>query len=55
MKNEPHVHSEFCVMRNVSLTCHNACGAWDTVSGFEKLAMENIEAFLLKGKGDYAS
>ena len=48
-ENEPHVHPEFCSMRNVSLTCHNAGGAWDTASRFEKLAMENIEVFLLKG------
>jgi lactate dehydrogenase-like 2-hydroxyacid dehydrogenase len=48
--NEPHVHPEFTKMRNVTLTCHNAGGAWDTASGFEKLAMENIEAFLLDGK-----
>jgi lactate dehydrogenase-like 2-hydroxyacid dehydrogenase len=48
--NEPHVHPEFTKMRNVTLTCHNAGGAWDTASGFEKLAMENIEAFLLEGK-----
>jgi lactate dehydrogenase-like 2-hydroxyacid dehydrogenase len=49
-ENEPHVHPDFCNMRNVTLTCHNAGGAWDTASGFEKLAMENIENFLLEGK-----
>ncbi|KAF2707097.1 hypothetical protein K504DRAFT_492645 [Pleomassaria siparia CBS 279.74] len=49
-ENEPHVHPEFCKMRNVSLTCHNAGGSWDTASGFESLAMQNIEAFLLEGK-----
>lgn len=49
-ENEPHVHPEFCKMRNVTLTCHNAGGAWDTASGFESLAMENIEAFLLEGQ-----
>jgi phosphoglycerate dehydrogenase-like enzyme len=49
--NEPHVHPEFTKMRNVTLTCHNAGGAWDTAAGFERLAMENIEAFLVKGKG----
>ncbi|KAF1849450.1 uncharacterized protein K460DRAFT_394277 [Cucurbitaria berberidis CBS 394.84] len=48
--NEPHVHPEFTKMRNVTLTCHNAGGAWDTASGFESLAMENIEAFLVEGK-----
>ncbi|KAF2021512.1 hypothetical protein BU24DRAFT_383577 [Aaosphaeria arxii CBS 175.79] len=48
--NEPHVHQELTKMRNVTLTCHNAGGAWDTASGFESLAMENIEAFLLNGQ-----
>ncbi|KAF1960442.1 hypothetical protein CC80DRAFT_439192 [Byssothecium circinans] len=48
--NEPHVHPEFTKMRNVTLTCHNAGGTRDTASGFERLAMENIEAFLETGK-----
>lgn len=48
--NEPHVHPGLTKMRNVTLTCHTAGGAWDTASGFERLAMENIEAFLLKGQ-----
>ncbi|KAI2470503.1 hypothetical protein F4781DRAFT_441805 [Annulohypoxylon bovei var. microspora] len=48
--NEPHVHPELCKMRNVTLTCHTAGGALETNFGFERLAMENIEAFLLKGK-----
>jgi lactate dehydrogenase-like 2-hydroxyacid dehydrogenase len=49
-QNEPHVHPEFIKMRNVTLTCHNAGGAWDTAAGFERLAMENIESFLINGK-----
>lgn len=49
-ENEPHVNRELCRMRNVSLTCHTAGGAWETASGFERLAMENIESFLLEGK-----
>lgn len=48
-ENEPHVNPELCKMRNVTLTCHNAGGAWDTASGFESLAMENIVSFLTKG------
>lgn len=48
-ENEPHVDQELCRMRNVSLTCHTAGGAWETASGFESLAMENVESFLLKG------
>jgi lactate dehydrogenase-like 2-hydroxyacid dehydrogenase len=48
-ENEPHVNQELCQMRNVTMTCHNAGGAYETASGFERLAMENIESFLLKG------
>ncbi|KAI1444962.1 hypothetical protein F5Y02DRAFT_142009 [Annulohypoxylon stygium] len=48
--NEPHVHPELCKMNNVTLTCHTAGGALETNFGFERLAMENIEAFLLNGK-----
>lgn len=48
--NEPHVHPELAKMRNVTLTCHNGGGALDTIIGFERLAMENIEGLLLKGK-----
>lgn len=49
-ENEPHVNQFLCKMRNVTMTCHNAGGAWDTASGFESLAMENIESFLFEGK-----
>ncbi|KAF3031386.1 hypothetical protein E8E12_001102 [Didymella heteroderae] len=48
-ENEPHVNQELCKMRNVTMTCHNAGGAYETASGFERLAMENIENFLLNG------
>ncbi|KAH9899073.1 hypothetical protein F4778DRAFT_771647 [Xylariomycetidae sp. FL2044] len=49
-QDEPNVHPELCQMRNVSLTAHNAGGALETVYGFERLAMENVEAVLLRGK-----
>lgn len=49
-QDEPNVHPALCEMRNVTLTCHNAGGAIETNYGFERLAMENIEALLLKGK-----
>lgn len=49
-QNEPHVHPALCGMRNVTLTCHNAGGAIETNYGFERLAMENIEALLLRGQ-----
>ncbi|KAK7749308.1 hypothetical protein SLS62_008277 [Diatrype stigma] len=49
-QNEPHVHPALRAMRNVTLTCHNAGGAIETNYGFERLAMENIEALLLRGK-----
>lgn len=45
-ENEPHVNRELCQMRNVSLTCHTAGGAWETASGFERLAMENVDLWL---------
>jgi lactate dehydrogenase-like 2-hydroxyacid dehydrogenase len=48
-ENEPYVNQELCKMRNVTMTCHNAGGAYETASGFERLAMENIESFLLNG------
>ena len=46
-ENEPNIHPELCEMRNVTLTCHNAGGAIETNYGFERLAMENVEAMLL--------
>ena len=49
-EHEPYVNQELCKMRNVTMTCHNAGGAWETASGFERLAMENIESFLLTGE-----
>ena len=49
-QNEPHVHPELPAMNNVTLTCHNGGGAIETNHGFERLAMENIESFVLKGK-----
>ncbi|CAD0084617.1 unnamed protein product [Aureobasidium vineae] len=49
-ENEPNIHPELCKMRNVTLTCHNAGGAIETNYGFERLAMENVEAMLLTGK-----
>jgi lactate dehydrogenase-like 2-hydroxyacid dehydrogenase len=49
-QNEPHIHPELCKMRNVTLTCHTAGGALETVYGFERLPMENIEGLLLHGK-----
>ncbi|KAF2460312.1 glyoxylate/hydroxypyruvate reductase [Lineolata rhizophorae] len=49
-EREPHVHPELTQMMNVSLTCHNGGAAQNTHTGFERLAMENVEKFLLKGK-----
>ncbi|KAG9957847.1 glyoxylate/hydroxypyruvate reductase, partial [Aureobasidium melanogenum] len=49
-ENEPAIHAELRGMRNVTLTCHNAGGAIETNCGFERLAMENVEAMLLTGK-----
>ncbi|KAI1338274.1 hypothetical protein F5Y15DRAFT_137378 [Xylariaceae sp. FL0016] len=49
-QDEPNVHPELVKMRSVMLTSHNAGGAEETRHGFERLAMENIESLLLKGK-----
>ncbi|CAD0099038.1 unnamed protein product [Aureobasidium mustum] len=49
-ETEPSIHAELRGMRNVTLTCHNAGGAIETNYGFERLAMENVEALLLTGK-----
>lgn len=48
--NEPHVHPDLVKNRQVNLTCHNAGGAIETNYGFERLAMENVQA-VLRGKG----
>lgn len=44
-ENEPHVNPRL-LRRNVTLTCHTAGGAVETMVGFEALAMQNIEAVL---------
>jgi len=44
--NEPDVHERLASMRNVTLTCHTGGGSVDTIVGFERLAMENVEAVL---------
>lgn len=48
--NEPQVHPELVKNRQVNLTCHNAGGAIETNYGFERLAMENMQA-VLRGEG----
>lgn len=47
--NELHVNADLASMRQVNLTCHNAGGAIETNHGFERLAMENVQA-VLSGK-----
>lgn len=48
--NEPFVHPRLASHPRVMMTSHNAGGTVDTHVGFERLAMENIENFLLRGK-----
>ncbi|GAB1207954.1 hypothetical protein APSETT445_006691 [Aspergillus pseudonomiae] len=48
--NEPYVHPRLVKHPRVMAMSHNAGGTVDTHIGFERLAMENIEGFLLKGK-----
>ena len=47
---EPYVHPRLASHPKVMMTSHNAGGTVDTHVGFERLAMENIEGFLLRGK-----
>ncbi|TAQ84277.1 hypothetical protein B7494_g7397 [Chlorociboria aeruginascens] len=46
---EPIVNGRLSALKQVTLTAHNAGGTLETHMGFEKLAMENIDA-VLKGK-----
>ncbi|KAB8276865.1 hypothetical protein BDV30DRAFT_223870 [Aspergillus minisclerotigenes] len=48
--NEPYVHPRLVKHPRVMAMSHNAGGTVDTHIGFERLAMENIEGFLLNGK-----
>ncbi|GAB1213039.1 hypothetical protein ATERTT37_002188 [Aspergillus terreus] len=47
---EPYVHPRLARHARVMMMSHNAGGTVDTHIGFERLAMENIEGFLLRGK-----
>jgi lactate dehydrogenase-like 2-hydroxyacid dehydrogenase len=47
---EPYVHPRLAMHPKVMMMSHNAGGTIDTHIGFERLAMENIEGFLLTGK-----
>ncbi|KAL5355249.1 hypothetical protein BJX96DRAFT_161621 [Aspergillus floccosus] len=47
---EPYVHPRLARHPRVMMMSHNAGGTVDTHIGFERLAMENIEGFLLRGK-----
>ncbi|PYI05350.1 hypothetical protein BO78DRAFT_447718 [Aspergillus sclerotiicarbonarius CBS 121057] len=48
--NEPYVHPRLAGNSRVMMLSHNAGGTVDTHVGFERLAMENIEGFLLRGE-----
>ncbi|EAW11759.1 D-mandelate dehydrogenase-like dehydrogenase [Aspergillus clavatus NRRL 1] len=48
--SEPYVHPRLATHSRVMMMSHNAGGTVDTHVGFERLAMENIEGFLLRGK-----
>ncbi|OJJ97005.1 hypothetical protein ASPACDRAFT_63311 [Aspergillus aculeatus ATCC 16872] len=47
---EPAVHPRLAQDRRVMMLSHNAGGTMDTHVGFERLAMENVLGFLLRGK-----
>lgn len=44
--NEPEIAERFIKLRNVTLTCHTGGGALESIIGFERLAMENVERVL---------
>lgn len=44
--DEPNVNERLRKMRHVSMTSHNAGGAFETTSGFEGLSMKNVLAVL---------
>lgn len=45
--DEPNVSKRLAGMDNVTMTCHNGGGVVETRVGFERLAMENVEAVLV--------
>ena len=45
--HEPNVSKRLAKQWNVTLTSHTGGGAFETVEGFERLAMENVERILL--------
>ena len=45
-KKEPQVSNRLSSMRNVTLTSHTGGSSMETVLGFERLAMQNVEAVL---------
>ena len=47
---EPHVNERLARNWNVTMTSHNGGGALETVIGFERLAMENVESVLNGGE-----
>lgn len=46
---EPNVNERLVKSWNVTMTCHNGGGVLETIKGFERLAMENVDA-VLNGK-----
>ncbi|OJJ42149.1 hypothetical protein ASPZODRAFT_77616 [Penicilliopsis zonata CBS 506.65] len=47
---EPHVNPKLAAIKTVALTSHTAGGAMDTLIGFERLAMENVQRVLMGGE-----
>jgi len=48
-ENEPHVSPELLDMQNVTMLPHCAGGSVESTAGFERLCVENIEAFFGSG------
>ena len=45
-QNEPNIHPRLNGRSDVMATCHTAGGSVDTIKGFERLVLENIDAVL---------
>lgn len=50
-EQEPEVHPELLKMSNVTITPHNAGTTIESNIAFEKLAMDNVDAFVTEGRG----
>ena len=50
-RNEPYVNKRLAGRTDVSLTCHTGGASLETMVGFERLVLENVESVLGGGRG----